>query len=62
MQIELIPCEDGGYEVISDTPCYFVGYVFPDIFGGWRPYSYYGKVMNAGYPAYCTPLQAAYFA
>jgi hypothetical protein len=56
IRIELT--DDGGYIVHGGG---FVGYVYPDLFGGWRPYSYYGQCLNSGYPAYPTPLLAAYF-
>lgn len=56
--IKLIELEDGGYEVRGGG---FVGYVYPDMCGGWRPWSIYGKCMNSGYPAYSTPMRAAHF-
>ena len=57
--IELIALDDEeGYEV-RGAGC--VGYVYPDMRGGWRPWSYYGQCLNSGYPAYRTPLAAAYF-
>lgn len=59
--LRLEPIEDGGYEVIWLYPSLGgIGYVYPDSFGGWRPWSIYGKVANPGYPAYRTPIQAAY--
>lgn len=58
MSIRLEPIEDGGFAVFGAG---FVGFVYPDWFGGWRPYSIYGRCLTAGYPAHFTPILAAHW-
>ena len=48
---------DGGYEVWSGDS--LAGYVYPDAFGGYKPFTVHGRSMRNGFPASRTPWQAA---
>ena len=51
--------DDGeGYEVLRPSGG-LAGYVYPDICGGWKPYSIHGRAMRTGCPASPTPERAA---
>lgn len=57
-QLRLEPTDDHGFAVWEGSS--LVGYVFPDSFTGWRPYSIQGRCRSSGRPAHATPIQAAY--
>jgi len=49
-------CDDG-YEVVSGGN--LAGYVYPDVSGGYKPFTAHGRSMRNGFPASRTPEQAA---
>lgn len=55
--IDLVPCDEDGFEVWYHDR--LLGYVFPDAWEGWRPYTVYGRVLTAGRPAHRSPRTAA---
>ncbi len=50
-------CDDGR-TVLSEKKT-VVGYVYPDVCGGWKPVSVYGRSLRNGRPASSTPERAA---
>jgi hypothetical protein len=46
-----------GFEVHTERA--LSGYVFCNAFDEWRPYSVWGRCLNAGWPGFATPDAAA---
>jgi len=59
MELELVSVEEDGYGIVRDGCC--IGYVFPDAFRGWRPYSIWGSCLTCGRKAHMTAQSAAAF-
>lgn len=55
IQIRKSDCDEG---YLIYAPGYFIDAVYPDPFGGYRPYAN-GHCLNSGHPAYRTVGQAA---
>ena len=54
--MKLVPVEEGFEVVVNGCG---IGYVFEDVYKGWRPYSIWGHCMTTGRKSHSTVFQAA---